>query len=118
MSNQVTGRVKRIYPTQLIGEKQYKKTEFSLIIDPSAQYPGLALFEAFGDKAHDAIGTLKEGEEITVDYDLKGREWEDIKNGGQVKTFNALSVWRVQRNAAPTSLAPSPTPAPNDDAPF
>jgi hypothetical protein len=89
---QVTGEIKTINLTENVSEK-FKKREFVLITDKSTQYPQTILFELQQDKC-DIIDAYSVGQEVSVDYNLKGRQWTNTQ--GEVKTFNTLSVWKIQ----------------------
>ena len=48
--------------------------------------------------------TLNDGEEIKVQFNLRGREW----NGPQgIKYFNTLEAWRIEKVSGGNSSAPS-----------
>jgi hypothetical protein len=77
------------------------------------------------------LDSFNQGDEIKVQFNLRGREW----NGPQgIKYFNTLEAWRIEKVAAGQSSAPAQsnagmqenTAAPvfnssisdNDDLPF
>jgi hypothetical protein len=57
------------------------------------KYEQLISFELVNDRT-DLIDAFGVGEEITVSFNLKGREWTSPK--GEVKYFNTLEAWKVQ----------------------
>ncbi len=91
----------------------FKKREFVIEYAENPQYPEFVKFELIQDKC-DLIETVQPGQEIDVHFNLKGRKWTDPK--GEVKYFNSLQAWRVERTqdiASSGSSAPAPS---NDDA--
>jgi hypothetical protein len=57
------------------------------------KYEQLISFELVNDRT-DLIDAFGVGEEITVSFNLKGREWTSPQ--GEVKYFNTLEAWKVQ----------------------
>lgn len=67
-----------------------------------------------------AIGSAKANDNVTVFYNLAGREYTN-KNTGQPDVFVTLRAWKVQiDSSAPTAPAPMPNPQAdeNGDLPF
>ena len=101
---------------QQISEK-FKKREF-VVQDDSSQYPQVISFQLVQDKCS-LLETYNEGDEISVSFNLKGREWVSPKDG-TTKYFNSLEAWKIEGEAA---AAASATPAvatadEADDLPF
>ena len=88
---QVTGNIVKIKPTETIpsktGGKDFVKREFWLSL-ADEKYPQTISFELANDKT-DIIDAYKEGQEITVEFNLRGRVWQEEK------CFNTLSAWRI-----------------------
>lgn len=115
---QLQGKIKSIGTVQHVSDK-FKKQELVIITEESTPYPQTILVELQQDKC-ELISNYKEGDNIKIEANLKGRQWTN--NEGQVKTFNTISVWRIE------SVASVPTPTPltvnnkadndNDDLPF
>ena len=98
------GKIHLIFDEQLITEK-FKKREFILVIAENPEYPEVVKFEFIQDKCSILDG-LSVGEGVTVQFNLKGREWAD-KNG-EVKYFNTLQAWKLEKdNNAPTNMPSS-----------
>lgn len=57
------------------------------------KYEQFITFELLNDRT-DMIDPFGVGEEITVSFNLKGREWTSPQ--GEVKYFNTLEAWKVQ----------------------
>jgi single-strand DNA-binding protein len=85
-----TGTIKSIGDTIQVSEK-FKKREF--VIETEENYPQFILFELNQDRC-DIIDAYQIGQKVTVEYNLKGRQWTN--NQGEVKTFNTLQVWKIQ----------------------
>jgi len=126
---EVTGQLKVKFDTQKVSDK-FQKREFVLATDLSTPYPQFVSFQVTQDKCN-MLDTFNQGDEIKVQFNLRGREW----NGPQgIKYFNTLEAWRIEKVAAGSSSAPSQnnagmqenTSAPvfnssisdNDDLPF
>ncbi|MEY5040956.1 MAG: hypothetical protein RLZZ414_495, partial [Bacteroidota bacterium] len=59
----------------------------------------------------------------TVHFNLRGREWTSPQN--EVKYFNSLEAWRIEKDDTSAFSAPSSIPSaaqvsdtPDDDLPF
>ena len=100
---------------QTISEK-FKKREF-VITDESSQYPQHVLFQLIQDKTS-LIDQYKEGDEITVHFNLRGREW--ASPSGEVKYFNSLEAWRIEagQGAAAAPQVAGIAASQEDDLPF
>jgi hypothetical protein len=111
----LTGTVKVINPTQVISEK-FSKREF--VIETQDQYPQLVMFQATQDKCS-LLDNVQPSSQVEVSFNLRGREW--TSPAGEVKYFNTLEAWRIEKvgqgNAMPAggpsamSLGSDPIPA-------
>ncbi len=118
MNYQATGRLHKIFDTE------QKSASFSVrdfvIETADDKFPQMVKFQLTQDKCA-LIDDFSEGDEICVDFDLRGREWNE-------KYFTNLNAWRVtaadtQGNAATGTAAPASSPATTvddfeDDIPF
>ena len=111
-----SGHLHTVLPTKVISDS-FRVREFVLERDQSGKYPQLVLFQATND-ACEQLDELHVGDEIEVEFDLRGRQWTN--RDGDIKFFNSLNVWRwdVLKRAAPPAPAPAPSPAVDDDIPF
>ena len=125
----LTGTVKLINDTVQITEK-FAKREF-VINDASSMYPQDIMFQAAQDKCSMLDG-INEGEQVEVSFNLRGREWTSPQ--GEVKYFNTLDAWRIEKvgqgmpqgGPSDMNLNPVAAPAPSastessedDDLPF
>lgn len=87
MSYDITGRLYKIFDTEQIKET-FRKREI-VIEQQDGQYPNFVKVELTQDRTG-LVDGYSEGDEVTVSFDLRGREW----NG---KFFTNLSGWRIQR---------------------
>ena len=90
MAYQASGRLHKIFDTEQKSQT-FQAREF-VIESPDDRYPQMIKFQLVQDKC-DLIDGYSEGEDITVAFDLRGREW----NG---KYFTNLQAWRITRGAA------------------
>ena len=111
--------------TQVISDK-FQKREF-VVTDASGNYPQDILFQLTQERTAllDDIGL---NDAVNVTFNLRGREW--TSPSGEVKYFNSLDVWKIEKvggNAAPTPPDIEPSSAANvvtdieegdDDLPF
>jgi hypothetical protein len=128
---EVIGTLKVKFETQKVNDR-FQKREFVITTEGSTPYPQHVSFQVTQDKCS-MLDQFSEGEEIKIQFNLRGREW----NGPQgVKYFNTLEAWRIermqggtntaqpQRNAQPAQTeshsAPvfTANPTDNDDLPF
>jgi len=99
---QLKGKLKEIKEIQKITDT-FQKREF-VITDDSSQYPQHILFQLTQDRCS-MIDGYQLGSEITVNFNLRGREWTSPQ--GDVRFFNTLEAWRLEAVAT----APSPSAA-------
>ena len=119
----IQGFLKLIRGKQIVSDR-FVKREF-VLTDASTQYPQHISFQLVNDRC-DLINGYKEGAEVVVHYNLKGKEWAD-PNGG-VKYFNTLEAWKIEpvTTKPDQEFEPEETPQNNsadtlgghDDLPF
>jgi len=110
-----SGHLHTVLPTKHISDS-FRVREFVLERDPGGKYPQTVLFQATND-ACEKLDELHIGDEIEVEFDLRGRQWTN--RDGDIKFFNSLNVWHwdVLKRAAPAA-PPPPSSAPDEDIPF
>ncbi|OOV28966.1 hypothetical protein BXU11_03270 [Flavobacterium sp. LM5] len=106
---EVLGKVKVINPVQQVSAS-FKKREVVVITDE--QYPQHISIEFQQDKT-DLLNSYAVGEPVKVSINLRGREW--VSPQGEVRHFNTIVGWRIEKQApvaaaAPTQAPPMPTP--------
>lgn len=97
---EVQGKVKLIKDVQEVSAS-FKKRE--LVVTTAEQYPQDILIEFVQDKT-DLLNALKVGDMVTVQINLRGREW--INPQGEAKYFNSLHGWRVSSGEGTSAPLP------------
>ncbi len=87
----ITGTLKLVKPIQNVSES-FKKREF-VVTDNSSKYEQHYLFQLSQDKC-DMIDKFNIGEQLTVTFDIRGREWTP-KDSSEPKYFVSLDAWRL-----------------------
>lgn len=88
--------------------EKFSKREFVVTVQDE-KYPQLVQFQLVNDRAS-LLDGFKSGDQIEVSFSLRGREWTNPKSG-EVKVFNTLDAFRVERVGSSPAPAPKPTPA-------
>lgn len=127
MSYKAQGKIVKIFDAE---SKSASFTAREFVIEVAdGQYPQMVKFQLVQDKCS-LVDGYNEGEEIEVDFDLRGREWND-------KYFTNLQAWKINRagegdsqggvssapqsSSAPAAPAAAPSAAAadfDDDIPF
>ena len=102
MAFEVNGKLHRTFDTEQKTDK-FRAREFVLEVE-DGQYPQLVKFQLTQDKC-ELLDSHNEGDELTVHFDLRGREW----NG---KYFTNLNAWRIESATAGNQPAPPPMDEP------
>jgi len=95
MSLQIKGKLKLKGNEQAVSDR-FRKREF-VLLDDSTQYPQYISFQLTQDKCS-LIDPVNPGDEITVSFNLRGREWKSPQ--GEIKYFNSLEAWRIEKGSA------------------
>ncbi len=99
---EVVGTLKAKFDTQKVSDR-FQKREFVLTTEASTPYPQHVSFQVTQDKCN-ILDQFNDGEEIKVQFNLRGREW----NGPQgIKYFNTLEAWRIEKVSGGNSSASS-----------
>lgn len=115
MAMSIQGKLHKKFETKQISAT-FKKREFVIEYASNPMYPQYVNFQLIQDKV-DMLEPFQEGQMITVDFDIRGREWTSPQ--GEVKYFNSLDAWRlnvVQEQAAPAPGSMPPPPLPPEGA--
>ena len=103
---ELQGTVKKIFETQTFASGFQKR---EMILLTQEQYTQPISIEFLSEKTN-LLDSLKEGDNIKVAINIRGREWTSPQ--GEVKYFNSITGWRLEKvfdNAAaqPTQAAPN-----------
>ncbi len=130
----ISGTLKVKNGTVQVSEK-FSKREF-VLTENSSMYPQDILFQLTQDKCA-LLDAFQPNEQLEVSFNLRGREWTSPQ--GEVKYFNTLEAWRIERVGAgnqmgggipaggpsamsldpiPSAPAASTAPSDDDDLPF
>lgn len=121
MSYEATGTIQSIGEIQEFGTKGFKKREVVLVI-PDGKYPQTVALEFQGERV-DMPDKYSEGDEVSITFDLRGRE----HNG---RVYNTLNAWKIKGKVGATPPKPaapmskeglaetSLNPDPNNGVPF
>lgn len=79
------------------------------MVTTEEQYPQHILVEFVQDKC-DLLDQFKEGQQVKVSINLRGREW--VNPQGETKYFNSIQGWRIENlEQAPAGTGVPPMPA-------
>lgn len=121
----IDGIIKKLEETKQVTDT-FKKREVVLTQD-SGQYPQHILFQFVQDNCS-LVDGMAVGDRAKFHFDIRGREW--TSPSGEVKFFNSLNVWRIEKEekaqaaasagaeAAPKAQDAPPLPVEEDDLPF
>lgn len=87
----LTGNVHVIGQTQQKSEK-FKSRE--LIVKTSGDYPQFISIQFTQDKC-DLLNNIKTGDFVSVNYNIKGREWSNPKTG-EIRYFTTIEGWSIE----------------------
>ena len=88
---EINGKVLLVGKTQQVTEK-FKKRDLIIEYAENPTYPEQVKFEA-NQAGCEKLDELREGDEVTVHFNLRGRAWKD--KSGKDQYFNTLNVWKV-----------------------
>ncbi len=119
MRMHASGRIHATFDTQQKTER-FRLREFVLELVENPRYPQYVIFQLTGDRCEQLDGHAV-GDEVRVEFSLRGREWTSPK--GDVRYFNSLDVWTLERSGEAAGTADpfageGAPPMPDDDVPF
>ncbi|MFT4662314.1 MAG: hypothetical protein ACI8XB_002603, partial [Patiriisocius sp.] len=109
----INGKIKQLDDVVQVTDS-FKKREVVLTQD-SGQYPQHILFQMVQDNCN-LVDGMAMGDEVKFHFDIRGREW--TSPSGEVKFFNSLNVWRVEKVGAAAPVAETTAPAAKDAPPL
>lgn len=104
---EVIGKIRVLKEEQQVTPTLRKR---ELVVATEEQYPQYISISFLQDKC-DLLNSYKVGENIKVSINLRGREW--VSPQGEVKYFNDIQGWRVERiqTEMPNQQVPPPVQA-------
>lgn len=112
MGFKVRGTLHVINETQQVSAR-FTKREFVLHI-ADGRFPQHVQFQLTGERVGN-IDAYNVGDEVEVEFNLRGREWTSPK--GEVRFFNSLDVWTIDRVGGSVDGGSPDLPPPPDDPP-
>ena len=101
---ELQGKIKMIGNTQAITDS-FKKRE--IVITTKEQYPQHIMTEFVQDKV-DLLNNYEVGQDVKISINIRGREWKNPQ--GEIKYFNSIQGWRIEKlNNDPSSAEAPPT---------
>jgi hypothetical protein len=88
---EIAGKIKIINPTKQVSDT-FKKRE--LVVTTEEQYPQHILIDFIQDKCS-VLDSYNVGENVMVSINVRGKE--HTTKDGQVKYFNQLQGWKIER---------------------
>ena len=88
----ISRKLKLINETKEYGPNGFRKRE--VVVTTEEQYPQDLLIEFIQDKC-DILNSYNVGENVKIDINLRGREWESPQ--GEIKYFNSIQGWRIEK---------------------
>ena len=98
---ELQGTIRRIGKTETFGSG-FQKRELVLLTDE--QYPQPISIEFLQDKTM-LLDQIKEGDKVKIGINIRGREWTNPE--GQVKYFNSITGWRLDKANQDTKPVPA-----------
>lgn len=102
----ISGKVKLINETKEYGSNGFRKRE--IVLTTQEQYPQNILVEFIQDRTN-LLDAFNVGDLVKIDINLRGREWTNDK--GEIKYFNSIQGWRIEKveDDFESQLPPLPT---------
>ena len=103
---ELQGKIKMIGNTQAITDS-FKKRE--IVITTNEQYPQTIMTEFVQDKV-DLLNNYEVGNDVKISINIRGREWKNPK--GEIKYFNSIQGWRIEKLSGEVDSSQLPPAAP------
>ena len=101
---ELQGTVKKIGETQTFASG-FQKRELVLLTEE--QYPQPIQIDFLSDKI-DLLNDVSEGESVKIGINIRGREWKNPQ--GEVKYFNSIVAWRIEKVSGENTNTEAPQP--------
>jgi hypothetical protein len=103
---EIVGNIKMIDETKVVNSSGFRKRDF--VVTTDEQYPQHIIINLVQDKC-DMLNNFQVGEQVKVHINIRGREW--VNPEGQVKYFNDISAWKIDKiSATNPNIAPPVAP--------
>lgn len=89
---EIQGKIKMIDETKTYGSNGFRKRE--VVITTEEQYPQHIMVEFIQDKT-DLLNSFSVGDAVKISINIRGREWTNPQ--GEVKYFNSIQGWRIEK---------------------
>jgi len=99
----ISGKVIVVKDVQHINET-FKKREFVLEVE-DGEYSQKIQLEVMQDKC-EVLNDVQVGQMLNVEFNLRGREWTNPQ--GEVKYFNTLQAWKIDKGANANNATTEP----------
>jgi len=113
MGLETKGKIHATFDTEQKTER-FRLREFVVELGDNPSYPQYVKFQLTGDRCENLDG-FSAGDEVRVEFSLRGREWTSPQ--GDVRYFNSLDVWQIEKVGAATQAAEGFSAGPADDIP-
>ena len=101
---ELQGTVKKIGETQTFASG-FQKRELVLLTEE--QYPQPIQIDFLSDKI-DLLNNVSEGESVKIGINIRGKEWTNPQ--GEVKYFNSITGWRIEKVSGENTNTEAPQP--------
>ena len=101
---ELQGTIKKIGETQTFASG-FQKRELVLLTEE--QYPQPIQIDFLSDKI-DLLNNVSEGESVKIGINIRGKEWTNPQ--GEVKYFNSISGWRLEKVSGENTNTEAPQP--------
>lgn len=100
---ELQGIIKMIDETKTYGTNGFRKRE--MVLTTEEQYPQHIMIEFIQDKT-DLLNNFEPGQQVKISINIRGREWTNPQ--GEVKYFNSINGWRIEKIESAEDLPPLP----------
>ena len=101
---ELQGTVKKLGETQTFASG-FQKRELVLLTEE--QYPQPIQIDFLSDKI-DLLNNVSEGENVKIGINIRGKEWTNPQ--GEVKYFNSITGWRIEKVSGENTNTEAPQP--------
>jgi hypothetical protein len=106
---ELQGTIKMIDETKTYGTNGFRKRE--LVLTTEEQYPQHIMIEFIQDKT-ELLNNFEPGQQVKISINIRGREWTNPQ--GEIKYFNSINGWRIEK--IETGESQDLPPLPPEDA--